>query len=128
MKKFVVVVFFVLVLSGVLAAQSCDILYLCVNYDGGEVDCSDRFTAGNLTVMALLSAPIYYTNISIQLDKYNAREGDFEYYENYPFDTDPEMDYIFFPDIAFNDAGFYRVFLLDPNGNTITSTLVEITR
>lgn len=126
MKKLIVFVF--LILSGILAAQSCDLLYFCERYDAveGEIGASDRFYAGKLTVMVLLEAPIYYTSISIQLDKYNARAGKFEYFSEYPFDVDSDMDYIYFNDINFSEAGFYRVFLLDPSRNTITSAIVEI--
>jgi hypothetical protein len=109
-------------------AQACDILYFCVKYDGGEIDCSDRFTTGKITVMVRLASPIYFTNVTIQLDKYNPREGIFEYYDDYPFDVEADMTYIFFRDINFKDPGFYRVFLLDPSKNTITSAVVEIIR
>ncbi len=128
MKKiFYFFLFLVLVGSySKLQAQSCDILYFCVSYDGKEVDCSDRFYAGKLTVMARLAKEIYYTKVTVQLDKYNPREGKFEYYKEYPFDTESDMTYIYFPDVEFSDKGFYRVFLLDPNKNTITSALVEI--
>ncbi len=128
MKKiFYFFLFLVLVGSySKIQAQSCDILYFCVSYDGKEVDCSDRFYAGKLTVMARLAKEIYYTKVTIQLDKYNPREGKFEYYKEYPFDTESDMTYIFFPGVEFSDKGFYRVFLLDPNKNTITSALVEI--
>jgi hypothetical protein len=41
------------------------------------------------------------------------------------------MKYVFFEkndesDMEFNDPGFYRVFLLDEDGKTITSALIEI--
>lgn len=102
-------------------------LYFCVKYDDGkEVDCADRFTTGKITVMAKLSKAIYFTKVFIQADKYNAREGKFEYYKDYEFDTDKDMDYIYFKDVEFTEKGIYRVFLLDPDKNTITSALVEI--
>jgi hypothetical protein len=127
MKKFVIIVFCVFVLTGIMAAQSCDLLYFCESYgDDGEIGAGDRFYSGNLTVVVLLEAPIYYTKIFIQLDKYNPREGDFEYHYDYEFDVDSDMDYIYFDDINFSESGFYRVFLLDPNKNTITSAIVEI--
>ena len=107
-------------------AQSCDILYFCVRYDGKEVDCSDRFTTGRITVMVKLAKPITYSKVIIQLDKYNPQDSSFEYYSEYPFDTDPDMTYIYFNDVEFGDKGIYRVFLLDPRKNNITSALVEI--
>ncbi|MCX6151899.1 MAG: hypothetical protein NTX22_15345 [Ignavibacteriales bacterium] len=109
-----------------VVAQSCDLLYFCVKYDGKEIDCSDRFTAGKITVMAKLAKEIFFTKVIVQLDKYNPREGKFEYVREYPFDTESTMTYIFFNEIEFTDRGFYRVFLLDPDKNTITSALVEI--
>lgn len=86
MKKLIVLSFCVILLCivNVLPAQSCDILYFCETYDAemGEVNAGDRFYTGNLTVMTLLAAPVYYTKIYIQLDKYNPRNGEFEYYSD----------------------------------------------
>lgn len=109
-----------------LRAQDCDILYFCVKYEGGEKDCSDRFTTGKITVMVKLNGPVYYTKVSIQSDKYNPKLGKFEYHDKKEFDVSSDMTYIYFPNIEFGDPGFYRVFLLDPQGNTMTSGLVEI--
>ncbi|HEX2867469.1 MAG TPA: hypothetical protein VHO03_10530 [Ignavibacteriales bacterium] len=118
--------FIILSFNNTIKAQSCDMLYFCVKYDGKEVDCADRFTAGKITVMAKLSKAIFFTKVFIQADKYNPREGKFEYYKDYEFDTDKDMDYIYFNNVEFKDKGIYRVFLLDPDKNTITSALVEI--
>ena len=111
-----------------LSAQSCDILYFCERYDTemGEVNAGDRFYSGNLTVMTLLAAPVYYTKIYIQLDKYNPRNGEFEYYSDVEFVVEPDMDYMYFNDIYFGERGFYRVFMLDPTRNNIVSAIVEI--
>ena len=111
-----------------LSAQSCDILYFCERYDTetGEVNAGDRFYSGNLTVMTLLVAPIYYTKVYIQLDKYNPRNGEFEYYSDEEFTVESDMDYMYFNDINFSEKGFYRVFMLDPTRNTIVSAIVEI--
>lgn len=128
MGKSVLPVVILLIFSATLAAQSCDLLYFCSRYDAteGEIDAGDRFYTGNLTVVTLLEAPIFYSKVFVQLDKYNPREGDFEYYNDYEYDVDPDLDYIYFDNIYFGEAGFYRVFLLDPNRNTITSAIVEI--
>jgi hypothetical protein len=106
--------------------QSCDLLYFCEKYDGEEINCADRFYKGKLTVMVRLSKEIFFTKVFVQLDKYNPREGKFEFYKDYNFNTDSTMTYIYFNDIEFSDKGFYRVFLLDPDKNTITSGLIEI--
>ena len=133
MKKIILLGFCLVLFWGVattLTAQNCDLLYFCVKYDSeyGEIDQSDRFTTGNITVMVLLEKPISCNEITIQLDKFNARKNEFEYNNDYEFDVGYDMDYIFFNDINFADPGIYRVFLLDPKGNTIVSSLVEIVK
>lgn len=106
--------------------KSQDLLYFCEKYTDGEVGVSDRFTTGVLTVMVKLDKPIYYNNVSIQLDKYNCRTDDFEYYDSRTFDVDGKWSYIHFDKITFSDPGLFRLFLLDPDGNTIVSGLIEI--
>ena len=133
MKKIILLGFCLVLFWSVvtnLSAQNCDLLYFCVRYDSelGEIDQSDRFTTGNITVMILLESAINCTEITIQLDKYNPRKNKFEYYKDYEFDVSYDMDYIFFNDINFADPGIYRVFLLDPKGNTIVSSIVEIVK
>ncbi len=130
MKKNVILFSGVIILFmfATLSAQSCDILYFCERYDTemGEVNAGDRFYSGNLTVMTLLAAPVYYTKIYIQLDKYNSLNGEFEYYSDVEFSVEPDMVYKSFNDIYFGDKGFYRVSLLDPTKNNIVSAIVEI--
>lgn len=131
MKKVILLGFCLVLFWGIaatLSAQNCDLLYFCVRYDSqyGEIDQSDRFTTGNITVMVLLEKPISCYEITIQLDKYNPRKNTFEYYNDYEFDVGYDMDYIYFNDIYFGDPGIYRVFLLDSRDNTIVSSLVEI--
>ncbi len=129
-KTLFITIFFYILFTPIISihAQSCDLLYFCVKYDPdvGEIDCSDLFSTGNITVVALLESPIFYTKVTVQVDKYNAREGSFEYYDAQEFDVDPEMDYIYFNNINFQDKSFFRVFLVDPEENTITSSLIEI--
>lgn len=130
MKKIVIIISGILLLTifTSLSAQSCDILYFCERYDTelGEVNSGDRFYSGNLTVMVLLAAPIYYTKVYIQLDKYNPKNNTFEYYRDEEFTVESDMDYMYFNDIYFEDKGLFRVFLLDPTRNTIVSALIEI--
>ena len=126
MKRIAVFVIIILGLS--LFSQNTDLLYFCESYDTikGEINCGDRFYKGELTVMAHLSSPIFYESVSLELDKYNPRANTFEYYQDYKFDVNPEQDYIYFQEINFGDPGIYRVFLLDPSNNNITSSLIEI--
>jgi hypothetical protein len=114
-------------------AQSEPVLYFCERYDDddGEIGVSDRFTTGYITVMVKCDYALRLKDVSIQYDKYNFRTGDFEYYKNFDFSVDKDMKYIFFErndssDMEFEDPGFYRVFLLDEDGKTVASALVEI--
>lgn len=113
-----IAIFLVLTASKI---KSQDLLYFCEKYTDHEVGVRDRFTTGALTVMAKLDNPIYYNNVSIQLDKYNCKTGDFEYYYSKKFDVDGKWSYIHFDKIPFSEPGLFRVFLLDPDGNTIVS-------
>jgi hypothetical protein len=136
MKKFLFLYAFIFaILFGVnnnLFAQAEPVLYFCESYgDDGEVGIADRFTTGFLTVMVKCDFPLNLTDCSIQYDKYNTRTRTFEFYKNFPFTIEPDMKYVFFSktednDMKFEEPGFYRVFLLDNNANTIASSLVEI--
>ncbi len=125
-KKLSTVLIAILLILTASQVKSQDLLYFCEKYTDREIDVSDRFTTGTLTVMVKLDKPIYYNNVSIQLDKYNCRTDDFEYYDSRNFDVDGKWSYIHFDKIAFSDPGLFRVFLLDPEGNTIVSGLIEI--
>ncbi len=114
-------------------AQSEPVLYFCERYDSddGEIGVSDRFTKGYITVMVKSEYALKLDDCSIQYDKYNYRTGDFEYYKKFDFVVERDMKYIFFErnedsDLEFDDTGIYRVFLLDEDGSTVTSALIEI--
>jgi len=131
---FSVILFFSLfVTNSRTFAQSEPVLYFCERYDDddGEIGVSDRFTVGYITVMAKCDYALKLDDVSIQYDKYNFRTGNFEYYKKFDFTVDRDMKYIFFErndssDMEFEDPGFYRVFLLDEDGKTVASALVEI--
>ena len=131
---FAVILFFSMFMTNSKTfAQSEPVLYFCEEYDDndGEVGVSDRFTTGYITVMVKCDYALRLEDVSIQYDKYNFRTGDFEYYKNFDFSVDRDMKYIFFErnkssDMEFEDPGFYRVFLLDEDGKTVASALVEI--
>jgi hypothetical protein len=115
------------------SAQEEPVLYFCERYDDydGEIGVSDRFTTGYITVMVKSDNALRLDDVTIQYDKYNFRTGKFEYYKKFDFAIDRDMNYIFFErnddsDMEFEDPGFYRVFLLDDRGKTVTSSLVEI--
>lgn len=115
-----------------IQAQSGPVLYFCERYgSGGEVNISDRFYTGYLTVMVKCSYALGLRDCFIQFDKYNARTGAFDFYKRFDYAVQPDMDYIYFEknsssDMSFDEPGIYRVFLLDEKKKTIASALIEI--
>ncbi|HSQ47977.1 MAG TPA: hypothetical protein VLM44_13780 [Lutibacter sp.] len=114
-------------------AQSEPVMYFCERYDDydGEIGVSDRFTKGYITVMVKSDAELRLKEVAIQYDKYNERNGKFEYYKKFYFTISRDMKYVFFvrndeSDMEFEETGFYRVFLLDEDDRTVASSLVEI--
>lgn len=125
-------VFFLL--SSSALAQAEPVLYFCEKYGrNGEVGVSDRFTTGYLTVMVKCDYALELDDVFIQFDKYNERNGKFEYYKKFDYTVEPDMAYVFFAkndesDLKFEEPGFYRVFLLDDRERTVASALIEIIR
>jgi hypothetical protein len=128
----------VLLLTGLgfrtdLFAQSEPVLYFCERYDPdkGEIGVSDRYTTGYLTVMVKCDHALGLSSVHIQFNKYNYRTGEFDYYKKFHYTVETDMNYIFFAkndesDLKFEEPGFYRVFLLDDNDDTVASALIEI--
>jgi len=121
-------------MNSVAFAQEEPVLYFCEKYGrDGEVGVSDRFTTGYLTVMVKSDYALRLDDVAIQLDKYNFRSGEFEYYKKFYYTIDLDMKYVFFTrndesDMEFEDPGFYRVFLLDDRDKTVASAIIEIIR
>lgn len=139
MKRFHLFFAFVLLFSffamnSVAFAQEEPVMYFCEKYGrDGEVGVSDRFTTGYLTVMVKCDYALRLDDVSIQLDKYNFRSGEFEYYKKFNYTIELDMKYVFFAkndesDMEFEDPGFYRVFLLDDRDKTVASAIIEIIR
>ena len=138
MKKSVLFLFALTVIffSGLVSktfAQNEPILYFCEKYDSkkGEVGVSDRFTTGYLTVMVKSDYELGLEDVSIQFDKLNERSKKFEFYKKFDYVIEPDMSYVFFSktgenDMSFDEPGFYRVFLLNEDGETVASSLVQI--
>ncbi|MCH6574637.1 MAG: hypothetical protein IH795_05455 [Bacteroidetes bacterium] len=115
-------------------AQEEPVMYFCEKYGrDGEVGVSDRFTTGYLTVMVKSDYALRLDDVAIQLDKYNFRTGEFEYYNKFYYNIQLDDKYVYFSkndesDMEFEDTGFYRVFLLDDRDRTVASALIEIIR
>jgi hypothetical protein len=137
MKRFhlffaVILLFSFFAMHSTVFAQEEPVMYFCEKYGrNGEVGVSDRFTTGYLTVMVKCDYALRLDDVAIQLDKYNFRSGEFEYYKKFYYTIDLDMKYIYFErndesDMDFEDPGFYRVFLLDDRDKTVASALIEI--
>lgn len=135
--KFSVLFLFMLVFSAGIVkstfAQSEPVLYFCEKYDDdkGEVGVGDRFYTGPITVMVKSAKALRLDDVTIQFDRYNESNGKFEYYKKFSYTITPTDKYVFFrtndsSDLRFDNAGFYRVFLLDDKDKTVTSALIEI--
>jgi hypothetical protein len=114
-------------------AQSEPVMYFCERYDDvtGEVDISDRFYPGYLTVMVKSATAMGLSDVSIQFDKYDCRTGTFGFYKKFNYSISPDMKYVYFSrnaesDMSFDDPGVYRVFLLNSSNRTVASALLEI--
>jgi len=139
MKRFhlffaVVLLFSFFAMYSTVFAQNEPVMYFCEKYGrNGEEGVSDRFTTGYLTVVVKSDYALRLDDVAIQLDKYNFRNGEFEYYKKFDYTIEPDMKYVYFTkndesDMEFEDPGFYRVFLLDDRDNTVASALIEIIR
>ena len=139
MKRFILFFAFVLLFSFIamhstIFAQEEPVMYFCEKYGrDGEVGVSDRFTTGYLTVVVKSDYALRLDDVAIQLDKYNFRTGEFEYYKKFNYTVELDMKYVFFTrnddsDMEFEDPGFYRVFLLDDRDRTVASAIIEIIR
>jgi hypothetical protein len=123
----------IIIINSNTFAQAEPVMYFCERYDDydGEIGVSDRFTTGYITVMVKADNPLRLKDVAIQYDKFNERNGKFEYYKKFYFTISRDMKYVFFArndesDMEFEEPGFYRVFLLDEDDKTVTSALIEI--
>lgn len=124
--------FLFIALKAEVFAQEAPVMYFCEKYGkNGEVGISDRFTTGYLTVVVKSGSKMNLESVHIQLDKYNFKKDKFEYYKKFDYTLEKDMKYVYFSknedsDMNFEDAGFYRVFLLDEDDETVASAIVEI--
>jgi hypothetical protein len=123
----------IIIINSNTFAQAEPVMYFCERYDDydGEIGVSDRFTTGYITVMVKADNPLRLKDVAIQYDKFNERNGKFEYYKKFYFTISRDMKYVFFArndesDMEFEEPGFYRVFLLDEDDKTVASALIEI--
>jgi len=133
--RFLSTLFFLFLFIGLRAeifAQESPVMYFCEKYGkNGEVGISDRFTVGFLTVVVKSGYNMKLTDVHVQFDKYNYKKDVFEFYKKFSYTLEPDMKYVYFSkndesDLSFDEPGFYRVFLLDEDDETVASAIVEI--
>lgn len=135
-KKSVLSVFtilsFLVLFNSSVYSQAHPVLYFCEYYGSdGEVNISDRFTTGYLTVMVKCDYAMYLTDVVIEFQKYNESTKTFSYYKEFKYEVDPDMSYIYFSktdlnDMSFDSPGIYRAVLFDQLDQFVASALVEI--
>ena len=105
-----------------------DKLYFCEKYTSGTDECegkSTKYTPGRLTVMVDIrpsKKKLGVTKVNINITDLKSGEA----VDTYPFDTDSDMDYVFFDDVNFKKPGKYKVSALKPDGTVIVSNEIEI--
>ena len=127
MNKYIFTILFILS-SGLLWAQSKPIIYFCEKYDKSkEIGISDRFKAGNLTLIIKSDKEFGFDTAYVQADKYNPKTRKFEYYMKYKFKVNRYEKYAHFSyDFKLLESGILRIFVMDWPYNVIASNLVEI--
>jgi len=109
-------------------------MYFCDKFgSNGAVGISDQHPTGYLTVVVKSNYAMGLEDVAIQLDKYNFRTGEFEYYKKFHYTMELHMKIVYFEknddsDMEFEDPGFYRVFLLDDRDKTVARAIIEIIR
>lgn len=101
-----------------------DRLYFCERYDAvdGEINESEKFTTGSLTVMVKLSDPIGVTDVDINITDLETGKV----VDTFPFTVTSDMDYIYFDGVTFDEPGNYKVSCLKENGTVIVTGEIEI--
>ena len=111
-----------------LAGDSSDKLFFCESYDSGTDKCegkSERYTSGFLTVMIDLrpSKRVVGTD-KVNINITDLKTGDVV--DTYPYDTTPEMNYVYFDKVDFKKPGKYKVSALKPDGTVLVTNEIEI--
>ena len=134
-RRFLSTLFFLFLFIGLKSevfAQESPVMYFCEKYGkNGEVGISDRFTTGYLTVVVKSDYKMKLRDVHVQFSKYNFKKDEFEFYKKFSYTLEPDMKYVYFSkndesDMSFDEPGFYRVYLLDDEDETVASAVIEI--
>lgn len=113
-----------------LAGDNSDKLYFCESYNPTTDKCegkSMKYSEGYLTVMIDIRPSKKKLNVkTVNINITDLSTG--KVVDTYPYDTDPEMDYVYFEKVDFKNPGKYRVSALKPDGTVIVSNEIEIVK
>lgn len=115
-------------ISNMSSDSKTDKLYFCEKYDLASDKCegkSIKYTPGRLTVMVDIRPSKKKLGVDkVNINVTNLKSG--EVAETFPFDTTPDMDYVYFEDVNFKEPGKYKVSALKPDGTVIVTNEIEI--
>ena len=117
-------------------AQNKALLYFCEDYiDGNEINVSEKFSTGWLTVMVDLrpaGRTFGVSNVQLKLIQIKDAQGNRisdKVIKTVPFDVSSDWDYVFFKDeenLSFDAPGTYKVICQKVDGTSIVSGVVII--
>ena len=115
-------------ISNMASDSKTDKLYFCEKYDLASDKCegkSIKYTPGRLTVMVDIRPSKKKLGVEkVNINVTNLKTG--EVSETFPFDTQADMDYVYFEDVNFKEPGKYKVSALKPDGSVIVTNEIEI--
>ena len=128
MKKIIALLILLIAFYNTLFSQSKPIIYFCEKYSHGkEIGISDKFTAGDLTLILRSDKAFMFDTLYVQADKYNPKTKKFEYYKKLKYKVNRNEKYAHFShDFNLLEPGIIRVYVMDWLYNVIASNLVEI--
>ena len=115
-------------LSNLTGGDNSNKLFFCEKYNSSSDECdgkSLKYTEGFLTVVV----DVRPSKQKIGVNKVNiniTNVGTGEVVDTYPYETDPNMDYVYFDKVDFKKPGKYKVSALKPDGTVIVSNGIEI--
>ena len=115
-------------LSELSSDSKSDKLYFCEKYVLAKDECegkSIKYTPGRLTVMVDIRPSKKKLGVSkVNINITDLKTG--EVADTFPYDTEEDMDYVYFENVNFKKPGKYKVSALKPDGTVIVTNEIEI--
>ena len=111
-----------------LTGNSSDKLFFCESYNPTTDNCegkSLKYSEGYLTVVVDIrpsKKKLGVNSVNINITEISSGKVA----DTYPFETNPDMDYVYFEKVDFKKPGKYKVSALKPDGTVIVSNEIEI--